>query len=253
MMLLSKNLLANESNETPYQIIFSDNTEFTGGPNDIGPTGALEFIYTHPDNYYKISIKSEAFVNGDPIKETTTRTKPDNMRIDSLSMYYIRGETFKYGAGFEILGNMGGKDIQNTLHYITNNPDISAKYSGINKFTPTLNFDYKTKIFNHHMHYFSSGKIPIIFESGILKLDAMLHYTSDNINDWALHTGIGIGVDCTRYPDLPEFKGYPMRDFQVCTPETKLSLVYKNFTFYWEIPLMNNDVQNSFLGLGYQF
>ncbi len=52
-----------------------------------------------------------------------------------------------------------------------------------------------------------------------------------NINDWALHTGIGIGVDCTRYPDLPEFKGYPMRDFQVCTPETKLSLVYKNFHF----------------------
>jgi len=251
-MLLSQNSLADEPNATPYQIITSNNTTLTGGPNDLGPTGCLEFIYKHPDDHYQISIKGEIFVNGDPKEQTTTRTNPDNMRIDALSMYYIQGEKFKYGAGFDILGDLGGDTVQNTIHKIIGDPHIPAQYSGVDKFTPTLNFEYKTKI-NHHILFSSTGKLPLIIENGILKIDAMINYTSDDLYDWDLYTGIGIGVDCTRYPDLPAFKGYPIRDFQVCTPETKLSLEYKNFTFFGEIPLMNNNVQNSVLGLAYKF
>ena len=253
MMLLSQNSLAGKPNETPYQIIFSDNVTNTGGPNDLGPTGNLIFSYTDPSNTYKINFDWEIYVNGSPDDGIVNRTDPANTRIDALRISYIQGEVLKYGAGIEILGNLGGELIQNKLHKLVGDAYIPATYSNYTKATPTINLEYTNDFLSKNVHIYSSIRLPLISKYGILDFQLAASHTFKNLNQTDISTTIGVNMDCKKYPDLPEFKGYPIRDFQVCTPETKLLLAYKNFTFFWEIPLMNTNVQNSFLGLGYQF
>ena len=255
LLLLGENSIAKDDNTKPYHIIFSDNSAILGtdGPNDLGQTGDLEVIYTDPNDKYMFFIKAELFVNGDPKDITTTRINPDNLRTDVLSMYYVQGGKFKVGFGFMIIGNMGGDHIQNIIHQISSNPHIPAYYTDTNKFTPTLNFEYHSFI-NDNVDFYSRLKWPIIVKNGIVEFDSRFEYSRhDNIYDLDVGTSISIGLDCSIYPDIPEFNGYPIRDFQVCVPESKFSLEYENFDIFWRIPLANLKVQNSVLGIGYKF
>jgi len=251
--LLSTLLLSHEKQIDSFKIIFTDNTAATGGPNDLGQTGDLEFIYTSPENNYKFSMKGEVFVNLYPGDNNVTRENPNNARIDLFSAYFVQGADFKYGFGVEILGNLGGGPIQNFIHKLTSNPHIPAKYFGHTHATPTMNYEYTASIFNDRIDFVSTGKIPFIYRYGIFKLDAMMTYTSSDLYETGIGGGMGLGFNCTRYPSMLAFKGYPLGDYQVCTPETKLSLKYKKFDFFWEIPLMNTNVQNSVLGISYSF
>ena len=250
-LILSISLPAAE--DIKYQIIFTDNTAATGGPNDMGQTGDLEFIYSDPDDRYKFSAKGELFVNTRPHDSNVTRENPNNIRLDVLSVYFIQGDAFKYGLGFELLGNLGGDSIQNAIHYITNNPKILARYSGDRRSTPTLNFEYRATLFHDKVNFLSTGKIPFIAKNGITTFDAMFTYTRHDLYNWNMDAGFGLGFDCTKYPNMIAFKGSPIGEYQVCTPESKLSVQYHQFDFFWEIPLMNNTVQNSVLGISYKF
>lgn len=252
---MGKNSIAEDNHTKPYHIIFSDNSAILGtdGPNDLGQTGDLELIYTDPDDEYMFFIKAELFVNGDPKDLTTTRTNPDNLRTDVLSMYYVQGGKFKVGFGFMIIGDIGGDHVQNVIHQISNNPHIPAYYTNTNKFTPTLNFEYHTFI-HDHVDFYSRLKWPIIVRNGIVEFDSRFEYSRyDTIYDLDVDTSISIGLDCSIYPDIPEFNGYPIRDFQVCIPESKFSFEYESFDVFWRIPLANLKVQNSILGIGYKF
>lgn len=246
-------LLANGESENRFQVIFTDNTAATGGPNDIGQTGDLELIYNDPDDHYKVSIKAELFVNGDPDKPTTERTDPNNIRTDLLSVYFIQGNSFKYGMGFEILGDLGGGPVQNLIHDMTHNPHIPAKYIGRRKATPTLNFEYRTTLIGSNLRFVSKGKLPFLPEYGVTEFDAMAFYDKKNLYTLNIDAGMGLGFDCRLYPNTIAFKGYPLNLYQVCTPETKFFLSYKDFHLFWEIPLMNMHVQNSILGISYAF
>ncbi len=236
-----------------FQIIFSDNVTLTGGPNDLGPTGDLKFIYTNPSDTSKIKIDWEIYVNGAPGEKTTVRTDPKNLRIDTLKVSYIQGNAFKYGIGLELLGNIGGEKIQNELHNLAGDSHIPAKYSGDTKMTPTINLEYTSVFFEKNIDIYSYLNLPVILKNGIVEFQILLSHTFKNIFDLNIDTSIGLNLDCKKYPDLPAFKGYPLRDFNVCTPETLLSLGYENFTFFIETPLMNNDIQNSIMGFSYKF
>ena len=244
---------ASDDSHLNYKFIFTDNTAATGGPNDMGQTGDLEFIYNDPDGRYKFSAKGELFVNTRPNDNNVTRENPNNLRIDVLSVYFIQGDALKYGFGFELVGHLGGNTIQNTIHYITSNPEITAKYFGDNRSTPTFNYEYTATLFHDRVHFISTGKFPFMSSNGITKLDAMFTYTYQDLYDWNIDAGISLGYDCTKYPNMTVFKGLPTADYQTCTPETKLSIQYNHFDFFWEIPLMNNTVQNSVLGISYSF
>ena len=251
--LLAFQILHAGTDTNNYKIIFTDNTAVTGGPNDMGQTGDFEFIYTHPEKKYTISAKYELFVNTAPGDNNVTRENKDNLRTDLFSVYFVQGDAFKYGLGFEILGDLGGDTIQNTIHDLTSNPHIPAQYIDEYRVTPTVNYTYSSTLFENKIDFVSTGKLPLIFQNGIAKVDAMFTYTMEDLYDLGLNLGIGLGVDCTRYPDIPAFQGSPINEYQLCTPETRLTLMYGNFDIFWEIPLMNNTVQNSVLGIGYRF
>jgi len=236
-----------------FQLIFTDNTAATGGPNDMAQTGDLEFSYTHPEKHYKISIKEEIFVNTFPGDNNVTRENPNNIRADILSLYFIQGEAFKYGLGVEVVGHLGGATVQNFLHKVSGNPHIPAQYYTRNKVTPTFNFQYYASVFNDNFDFYSTGKLALNAEYGLTTFDAMLRYTKYNVKEWPVDAALALGFDCTKYPNNIAFKGHPIVDYQVCTPQSKFSLQYKDFNFFWKIPLMNNQVQNSILGISYVF
>lgn len=246
-------LTANEASDTKYNIIHTNNGTTTGGPNDLGPTGDLQFIYTEPEENYIINLKWELFLNSNPNDQTTVRTNPDNIRTDALHISYIQGENLKLGGGFQILGDLGGATVQNFIHDIVGDVEIPENYPSGYKFTPTVNFQYENLFFEDNIQLFIKGEVPIIFKDGIMEFYTLVNYTSKDIYQTEINGDIGLAMDCKIYPDLPEFSGYPIKDFQTCTPELKLLIEYKNISFFWELPLMNRDVQNSVFGLGYKF
>ena len=255
LTVLSTSLYAREESLSgKIDIIFTDNSSVTGGPNDMGETGDLTLTYTDPENRYKLSAKGELYVNTMPGDTNVTRTNPNNLRIDVLSFSFIQGGAFKYGLGFELLGDFGGDHIQNSIHDLTHNPHIPAQYVSGTHSTLTVNFEYRTKLFNDAFDLLATGKIPLIMQNGIAELNAMMTYTSHyTVYHQNIDAAIGLGLECTHYPDLPVFKGYPTADYQACTPQTRLSAHYEAFEVFWEIPLMNNDVENSVLGIRYRF
>jgi len=252
VVTLFTNIFADE-NEKQYQIIFSDNVTLTGGPNDLGPTGNLKFIYTNPFDESKISFDWEIYVNGPPEEKVVGRTNPGNYRIDALRMFYMKGETFMYGAGIEILGNLGGKSVQNNIHELVGDSYIPATYTDGTHVTPTLNLEYTHIFWEGNIDLFASLRLPFIIKNGILDFQLHASHTFTNIYQTGIATTIGINMDCKKYPDLISFSGYPLRDFNICTPESILAVSYNDFTFFWEIPLSNNDVQNSIMGFSYHF
>lgn len=239
--------------DTNYEILHTNNGTTTGGPNDLGPTGDLQFFYTDPEENYKINVKWESFINGDPKDETVTRVNPDNLRIDALHISYIQGENFKYGGGFQILGDLGGGAVQNAIHDMVGDVEISENYPSDYTFTPTINFEYKNSFFDENIQLFIKGDVPILYQHGIVEFYAIANYVSKDIYQTGISGELGLAVDCKIYPDMPEFDGYPIRDFQTCTPELKSLIEYKNIYLFWELPLMNRDIENSVFGLGYKF
>jgi len=237
-----------------FQIFLSDNITLTGGPNDLGPTGEIRASYTDPDMHYKINIGWELYVNGDPKDHTTSRTNPDNLRIDALRVSYIQGDIhFKYGAGIEILGDLGGKSFQNNIHDLVGDSYIPADYLSGYRVTPTLNAEYQSTFWDQYIDIYTALKFPILTHKGIIDLQMMASHTEKDIYHSGINAGIGLNIDCKKYPDIPEFSGYPIRDFKVCTPESILTLGYGGFQFFWEIPLVNGNIQNSIMGLSYRF
>jgi len=238
--------------ENNFLIIFSDNVTMTGGSNDLGPTGNLKIIYTDPSDSYKINFDWEIYVNG-ATEDEVSRRNPDNYRIDALRIFYIQGDHFKYGGGLELLGNLGGKTIQNNIHDIAGDAYIPATYQGGLKITPTINLEYTNNIFNNYIDIYSSLRFPIIIDHGIIDFQASASHTFTNIYQTNIDSSLGLNLDCKKYPDLAAFSGYPLGDFNICTPETILTIRYNNFSFFWEAPLINNNIQNSYLGISYRF
>ena len=237
-----------------FQILLSDNVTLTGGPNDLGPTGEVKFIYANLVKNYTLNVDWELYVNGDPKDKTTSRTNPDNLRIDALRFYYMQGNSyFKYGAGIEILGNLGGKSFQNNIHDLVGDSYIPANYLSGYSFTPTFNAKYRTTYWNQFIDMYTTLKLPIILDKGIFDFQIMVSHTEKDVYHSGINTGIGLNLDCKRYPDFIEFSGYPIRDFKVCTPESIITVEYRGFQFFWEIPLINNNIQNSIMGISYKF
>lgn len=240
--------------EERFQIILADNITLTGGPNDLGPTGEIRGSYTDPLNHYKVNIGWELYVNGDPKDHIVSRTNPDNLRIDALRLSYIQGdEHFKYGAGIEILGDLGGKSFQNSIHDLVGDSNIPANYLSGYRVTPTLNAEYLAAYWDQYIDIYASLKLPIITQKGIIDIQVMASHTKKDIYHSGINAGIGLNIDCKKYPNIPEFSGYPLRDFKVCTPEGVVNISYKGFQFFWEIPIINNNIQNSIMGLSYKF
>ncbi|MEA1953234.1 MAG: hypothetical protein U9O24_02445 [Campylobacterota bacterium] len=239
--------------DTKYEILHTNNLTSDSGPNDLGPTGDLQFIYTNLSKNYNINIKWELFVNGDPKDTTTISTNPNNIRIDALHLSYIQGEKLKYGGGIQILGNLGGATVQNLIHNIAKESKIPENYPSGYTITPTINFEYKNFFFEENVQLFIKGDVPIIFKNGIIELYTIVNLISNDIYDTGINSELGLAIDCKIYPDMPEFSGYPIRDFKTCTPKIKSLIEYKNIYLFLDLPLINRDIQNSVLGLGYKF
>jgi hypothetical protein len=254
MYAMFTNLVLATEESSNFQILFMDNVTLTGGPNDLGSTGRLNLTYNNPAKNYKLNVDWELFVNGDPKDDTTTRTNPDNLRIDALRVSYIQGdEHFKYGAGIEILGNLGGKSFQNNIHDIVGDSYIPAKYLSDTRVTPTINLEYKNSYWNNNIDFYTSLRMPIVTKNGIVDFQMSGMYVKKDIYQTKVDGGLGLNLDCKWYPDMPEFSGYPLRDFNTCTPQGLVTIGYAGFAFYWQIPLVNGSVQNSNMGISYRF
>ena len=253
--IFSLSLLHADINNTKnFELTLSDNVTLTGGPNDLGPTGHFLLSYTDPDERYKLLFDWEIYVNGAPDAGVVTRTDPDNLRIDALRLSYMKvSSRFQYGLGIEILGELGGKAVQNTLHEAVGDAYVPAQYASATRATPTLNLAYRESVYHNLIDLYSTLRLPIIFKNGIIDFRASASHTFKALYFQELDATLGLNMDCKQYPDLPAFSGYPLRDFNTCTPEAQLSLNYGSFTFFWEAPLANNDIQNSYMGIRYRF
>lgn len=246
-------LLYAEQTEKEYQIITSNNGTLTGGPNDLGPTGDLEFIYINKKDEYKYIIHWELYINGDPNDFTTTRTNPNNNRIDRLYLTYLKGKNIKYGLGVELLGNLGGSRVQNFIHRVARDSYIPAQYSSSLRATPTINLEYNETLSEYNVDIQHSFKFPLIVNNGIIELSTNFFYDYYNLDDYSIDSQIGFGVECNIYPNIVAFSGYPLRDFMTCTPATTLNLTYEDIIIYLKVPLLNSNVQNSIIAVGYRF
>ncbi len=251
--LLTHHSLYAEEKER-FLIVFSDNVTLTGGPNDMGPTGELRFAYTDPDDRYRIDLDWELYVNSDPMKPISDRGDPDNIRTDALRLSFLQGDArFKYGIGIEILGDLGGKTFQNNIHDLAGDRYIPADYLSGYKVTPTLNAAYRDTYRDGWIDLYAELRFPLVVKHGIIDLRITASHTEKDLFGLGMDAGLGVNLDCSRYPDSPEFSGYPLRDFKVCTPQSIVTLGYGSFSFFWEIPLINSDVQNSVMGIRYGF
>jgi len=252
--LLSTTLMkAGDEKEVAFHIIVTNNATMTGGPNDMGPTGDFEMIYENPNKEYKINVKWEIFLNGDPNEKIATRTDLNNTRIDALDISYVEGEKLKYGAGIEILGNLCGAEVQNFIHRLVADAHIPAKYNAGYRVSPTFTIEYNNIFFDGKVNFHYRLKMPIVIQNGIFEFYTISTYVNNDIYETGIDLGVGMAVDCIVYPDIPEFSGYPIRYFKTCTPETKLTIAYGDMYLFWELPLINRDIQNSIFGLGYRF
>lgn len=250
----STNLLASNDQKDiwGFEVIHSNNSNLTGGPNDLGPTGDVEFIMNKIDEDYKVILRAEAFVNGEPNLPTAHRSNTTNYRIDMLSIALLVGKELKYGIGFQDFGNYGGVHIQNFIHKTLNDIDIPAKYSGYDFFSPTLNFEYNYK-FNNWVEANIEGYLAMVPNRGISHYSYNVRFLEESLFDTDIEGSISIGSNCTVYPEMIEFEGYPINKFEPCFQESIISLGYRGVKVFWEIPLENQDIQNSILGISYKF
>ncbi len=249
---------SDETRNSVWTIIHTNNWTTTWWPNDLWPTWDLEISYENYLKQYKINAYWSIYVNWSTNNPKTKRTDPDNLRTDSFHVEYLQWwnnfwlDGLKYWPGIEVIWNLWWADVQNWIHSAVWDSYIPAKYLSWYTVTPTFNFEYEKEIFNY-LELNAKWKIPLILDNWIVEFSAMVSKSTWDILETWIYWELWLGVDCKIYPDRPEFSWFPLGDFRTCTPEVKTTIWYWDTSVFVKIPLTNNNVQNSIFWIEYKF
>lgn len=251
--LLSTTFAVSETQKNVWTIIHQNDWTSFWWQNDMWQsTGLLKVRYKKEN--YKIEAKWRWYVNWDPDDKLTTRTNPNNKRIDAFYISYIEWEKLKYWAWIEVLWNLWFADVQNWIHKVVWDSYIPAEYNPWYRITPTFNFEYNDKLFDDYLDLNIEWKLPLIPDNWIIEFSTMVSKTASDILDTWVNLWLWAWIDCKRYPNIPAFWGYPVKDYKTCTPETKLTIWYKeNINIFMKVPLINNNIQNTQFWIEYNF